>query len=236
MKCLRVLITSFLLTAACAAQSITITEGPKVETTTGSAIIRWKTNSVCGTHVRFGLSEGKLDQKASGDTGVDHKIELDGLKTGGTYFYSVGTAKYELTKGSFSMNGRAPVTDGGKKTAPAVTTVKPAEKTTLKPPPLQMMWGHLPSLQDHFERHGKDVGATSTEDYARKAWEFYQRGIDEQLPTKLDESDGTIRVWDPKTHTFAAYNRNGSAKTIFKPESAGYFERQPGKPVHLKRN
>ena len=34
--------------------------------------------------------------------------------------------------------------------------------------------------------------------------------------------------------TFAAYNRNFTTKTFFKPNSADYFQRQPGKPVRLR--
>ena len=45
----------------------------------------------------------------------------------------------------------------------------------------------------------------------------------------MDDSDGTIRVWDPKTRAFAAYNRDGTTRTYFKPGSPDYFERQPGR-------
>jgi hypothetical protein len=43
-----------------------------------------------------------------------------------------------------------------------------------------------------------------------------------------------LRVWDPKTRSFAAYTREGLTKTYFKPGSPDYFERQPGRPVRLK--
>jgi pyocin large subunit-like protein len=48
---------------------------------------------------------------------------------------------------------------------------------------------------------------------------------------KLDDTDGTLRVFDPKTRAFAAYNEGGRTKTFFKPESASYWQRQPGRPV-----
>ena len=51
---------------------------------------------------------------------------------------------------------------------------------------------------------------------------------------KLDE-EGVRRVFDPKTRAFAAYNRNGTTKTFFKPESRDYFERQPGELVKPPR-
>ena len=74
----------------------------------------------------------------------------------------------------------------------------------------------------------------SPDDYAAKAWLFLQRAKDEGLPAKFDESDGTIRVWDGLSRSFAAYNRNFTTKTFFKPGSADYFNRQPGRAVRLR--
>jgi pyocin large subunit-like protein len=111
---------------------------------------------------------------------------------------------------------------------PAPVVEKPA-----KVPPLSQIWGNPASLPDHFARHGGDFGAKSAEEYAGMAWKFLQRAKAEGLPAKYDDSDGTLRVWDPKTRTFAAYHRDGRAKTFFKPDSRGYFDRQPGKSVKL---
>lgn len=101
------------------------------------------------------------------------------------------------------------------------------------PPPTARTWGDRESLQDHFIRHGRDFGARNADDYAAKAWLFLQRAKDEGLPAKLDPDNGTIRVWDGASHTFAAYNRDFTTKTFFRPQSADYFQRQPGKPVRL---
>ena len=102
-------------------------------------------------------------------------------------------------------------------------------------PPLRKIWGDIDSLQDHYERHGPDFSSRSAEEYAQQAWLFLQRAIDEELPAKLDDEDGTVRIYDPKTKAFAAYRRDGRARTYFKPNSASYFDRQPGKLVRLKR-
>jgi hypothetical protein len=230
MKFLHILATWFALILTGAAQSIVITEGPKVETSGTRATIRWKTSSECGTRVRYGLSPDKLDNKAGEGTGIDHLAVLDNLTADTTYHFSVGTSRYDLAKGSFKAGAKQVPVSAEKK--PAAT---PAAKPPLKAPPTRQTWGHLPSLADHFERHGKDFAATSQDDYARKAWEFLQRAIDEGLPAKYDDSDGTIRVWESKSHSFGAYNKNFTTKTYFKPESPTYFERQPGKPVRLKR-
>jgi pyocin large subunit-like protein len=91
-------------------------------------------------------------------------------------------------------------------------------------------WGNPGSLADHFTRHGADFQARDAEDYAAKAWAFRQRALAGGLQMKLD-GDGVLRVFDPATGAFAAYNRDGTAKTYFKPGSRDYFARQPGKPV-----
>ena len=65
------------------------------------------------------------------------------------------------------------------------------------------------------------------------AWEFLQRAKAEGFLAKQDET-GVLRVFDPKTGAFAAYNRDGTTKTFFKPGSRDYFARQPGRNIDLK--
>jgi pyocin large subunit-like protein len=89
-------------------------------------------------------------------------------------------------------------------------------------------------LDDHFARHGRDFHARSPEDYAAQAAAFLQRAKTDGLPAKRDH-DGSLRVYDSSTDTFAAYNPDGTTKTFFKPGSPSYFDRQPGSPVDLRR-
>lgn len=94
-------------------------------------------------------------------------------------------------------------------------------------------WGNPASLPDHFARHGADFAAHDAEEYARMASEFLQRARTEDLPAKVDDG-GVLRVFDPRSGAFGAYNRDGTTKTFFKPGSRGYFERQPGQLVNLR--
>ncbi len=88
-------------------------------------------------------------------------------------------------------------------------------------------WGNPKTLQDHFDRHGADFKAKNPDDYARQAHAFFLAR--EQYQVKVD-TDGSIRVFDPKTRAFAAYNRDGTTKTFFKPsDGQAYFDHQPGK-------
>ncbi len=119
---------------------------------------------------------------------------------------------------------------------PAASQPKPPKPPSpAAPPPARQTWGDLDTLQDHFVRHGRDFRAQNADDYAARAWLFLQRAIDEGLPVKQDAADGTLRIWDPHTQSFAAYNRDFTTKTYFKPRRPDYFQRQPGRLVKLRR-
>ncbi len=121
--------------------------------------------------------------------------------------------------------------NGGTRHLPqSAPTSAPVPSAALR---VEQSWGNPATLPDHFARHGSDFGAASAEDYAGLAWQFLQRAKAEGLPAKIDPT-GTLRVYDPASGAFAAYNRDGTTKTFFKPGNAGYFDRQPGRLVDLK--
>ena len=76
--------------------------------------------------------------------------------------------------------------------------------------------------------------ARDPEDYAARAWLFLVRAKTEGLPAKRDDS-GVVRVYDPRSGAFAAYNRDGTTRTYFKPGRRDYFADQPGDVVDLKK-
>lgn len=94
-------------------------------------------------------------------------------------------------------------------------------------------WGHIDTLADHFARHGSDFHARNADDYAAQAAAFLQRAKANGLPAKRD-GDGSLRIFDPGTGAFGAYNANGTTRTYFKPGTPGYFDRQPGTPIDLR--
>lgn len=210
---------------------------PQATTTGSSALIRWRTDVECGTRLQFGVKATTLDRKAEGGVSREHAIQLEGLAPGTTYYFSVGSARAKLGTGSFTTGGGAPaaspqpslirrvlnVITPGQKAAPAVVVAQA--------PPTRETWGHLDSLQDHFARHGRDFSSKSPDDYAAQAWRFLQRARAENLPMKLDPTDRTLRVFDPATRAFAAYNDAGKTKTFFKPDNPTYWQRQPGRMV-----
>lgn len=212
--------------------AVELTAGPEVDASAGPgrAVIRWQTDVVAGGRVQWGTQPGKLIQRAQGPTGTAHRIELQGLKPGTVYHFTVGTARYPLATNTFTTPGAAvsaPVVTHGSGVNAASAETQP------QAPPARLTWGSMRTLRDHFERHGRDFGATDPDDYARRAWLFLQRGRTEGLPAKRD-SEGVLRVYDPATRSFGAYNRDGTTRTFFKPGRRDYFQDQPGRPVDLR--
>jgi hypothetical protein len=93
--------------------------------------------------------------------------------------------------------------------------------------PANESWGNAGTLARHFREHGGDFGSPSADAYAQEASAFLQRAQAEGPPTQID-SDGVIRVFDPGTNTFGAYNADGTTRTFFNPSSPGYWGRQGG--------
>jgi len=241
MNLLRHLIVCFSLwLTATGAFAAEITTGPEVEVKGLTAVVRWTTDVTCGTVLKYGTNPNNLNHREEGALGQKHEVLLNGLTDGQTYFFTAGTSKKALKNGQFTVGKPAkaePVPRAAPKPAPPPVqkaAPEPAKPAPREAPPAKATWGDLSSLRDHFNRHGRDFGSTSPEHYARQAWEFLQRAMAEGLPAKVDE-DGVIRVYEAKTKSFAAYNRDGTTKTFFKPQRPDYFRDQPGKIIRLKR-
>ncbi len=205
-----------------------------------SVVISWKTDVETGTRISYGLAPDQLTGNARAGVTASHELTLNGLQPGAKYFFAVGTARKKLATGEFTTAG-SPATvvsaPSSSPTASAPTTTKPKSVLAkifapkLDAPPARQTWGNPGSLADHFARHGADFHAKDADDYARMAWQFGQQAKRGGLLVKMDD-DGTRRVYDPKTGAFAAYNRDGTTKTYFKPNSRDYFARQPGRLVN----
>jgi pyocin large subunit-like protein len=88
-------------------------------------------------------------------------------------------------------------------------------------------WSDPRTLARHFRDHGGDFGDTSPRAYADRASSFLKTAVRAGYPIKVDE-EGIIRIYDPNTNTFGAFNPDGSTRTFFKPTSNRYWMRQPG--------
>ncbi len=218
--------------------AVTLLRGPELDVTPTNAVVRWTTDGESGSRVQFGVSSGRLDRRAEGAVGTQHRVELPGLKPGTRYHFTVGTSRVPLATNAFvtpPLPGSKPDTNAVPIVeSPAAPSTNAVPATQPRPPPSRMTWGTPRTLQDHFDRHGSDFSARNPDDYAAQAWLFLVRARKEGLPAKQDES-GVMRVFDPKTGAFAAYNRDGTTRTYFKPGRRDYFADQPGETVDLRR-
>ncbi|MGH7707907.1 MAG: hypothetical protein ACREM8_14410 [Vulcanimicrobiaceae bacterium] len=102
------------------------------------------------------------------------------------------------------------------------------------PPHGPALWGRPGTLADHVARHGGDFGTHDPVRYARLAHDFIERAEHpgNGLEIKVGEGDGAIRVFNPRSDAFGAYNADDSTRTFFKPGGGQrYFDRQPGRIV-----
>ncbi len=212
--------------------AVEMVQGPDVQILEeDKAVVQWTTDVATRGIVRYGLVVSNLNQSAQGEIALRHAVPLTGLRPDRTYFFSVETARIALTTNSFRTTGTASLRE--RPVSKASNNADRSQAPRREVPSARETWGNPGSLRDHFERHGADFKAKDAEDYAGKAWEFLRRARSEGLPAKVDD-EGTIRIYDPKSGAFAAYNRNGTTKTFFKPRSQDYFERQPGRKVNAK--
>lgn len=233
---------SLIVWASSVVHAVELVGVPQTAITGQVVTFRWKTDVACGTRVSYGLSADKLDQKAEAGVTDTHEITLSGLKPGVTYHYMLGSARQKLHTGSLAVpvNSGAPTPERQSILDKVLDIFTPDQKPVSKAPatmaqprapPTRESWGRLETLQDHYDRHGADFQCRNPDEYAAQAWFFLQRGKAGQLLMKWDESEDTLRVFDPETRAFAAYNRDGMTKTYFRPNNASYWQRQPGHSI-----
>jgi pyocin large subunit-like protein len=81
-----------------------------------------------------------------------------------------------------------------------------------------------------------DFDATTKEDYARRASEFFERGVGDGIEGKIDLAENKIRMYEASTNTFGSYTLNGEPITFYRPNplvhpfetNAEYWRAQPG--------
>ena len=110
------------------------------------------------------------------------------------------------------------------------------------PPPMldgKPMWAANRRLtaeeaaEKQFVRNGKDFGAKTVEDYARKAQAFV--GNPPKGAEVVNLRRGKI-IYDAKSNTFAAATKDGVPRTMFKPEEgAAYWEEAKSRPEGGRR-
>jgi pyocin large subunit-like protein len=80
-------------------------------------------------------------------------------------------------------------------------------------------------IQRLYERNGADFGARSAEDYLAKITAFTRTPPADA--ERAERPNGDVLLYQASSNTFAVVDRNGSARTMFKPrEGAAYWAEQ----------
>ena len=98
-------------------------------------------------------------------------------------------------------------------------------------------------LGSHFDKHGRDFDAKTKEEYARKANEFFERGIGDGVEGKIDLIENRIRMYEASTNTFGSYTLDGEPITFYRPNplvhgyptNSEYWEAEPGTNIEIPR-
>lgn len=92
--------------------NVTIKSGPTVDTSDHSATIRWSTDDLAATVVKYGADKNNLNKESRISGGArDHKVTLSELQPNTTYFYAIMTQDGQTrTSGQFTTKGAATAT------------------------------------------------------------------------------------------------------------------------------
>jgi hypothetical protein len=81
-------------------------------------------------------------------------------------------------------------------------------------------------LVEHYEKHGREFGSVTIDEYLRKAQELRDRAADGSV-VEAARSDGVVTRFDRTSGAFLAFNSDRTIRTFFKPnDGEAYFRRQ----------
>ena len=81
-------------------------------------------------------------------------------------------------------------------------------------------------LVEHYEKHGREFGPITMEQYLRRAQALRDRPAGGPILESL-RPDGVTTRFDRGTGDFVAFNRDGTIRTYFRPsDGEAYFRRQ----------
>ena len=79
---------------------------------------------------------------------------------------------------------------------------------------------------DHYQKHGREFGSISKEQYLLKAQELRDRPVGGDILEHV-RSDGVTTRFDRASGDFIAFNASGVIRTYFRPnDGEAYFRRQ----------
>jgi pyocin large subunit-like protein len=81
-------------------------------------------------------------------------------------------------------------------------------------------------LLDHYQKHGREFGSITLEQYLRAAQELRDRPAGGAI-LESPRPDGSVTRFDRQSGDFIAFNRDGVIRTYFRPtDGEAYYKRQ----------
>jgi len=81
-------------------------------------------------------------------------------------------------------------------------------------------------LVEHYEKHGREFGSVTIDEYLGMAQELRDRPADGSV-VEAARSDGVVTRFDRASGAFIAFNADRTIRTFFKPnDGEAYFRRQ----------
>lgn len=103
-------------------------------------------------------------------------------------------------------------------------TVNTASGSAAMDPEKTLIFRSFDLLQEHFEKHGRDMGYASTEEYLAAANAVV---ADPSVLHKKQAEDGDDVYFLPKTNDLVIVSTDGYIRTYFRPEDGmEYYRRQ----------
>ena len=85
-------------------------------------------------------------------------------------------------------------------------------------------------FEEHFQKHGREFGNISPEQYLRLAQELRDAPPGGPI-LEARKPGGVLTRFDRRSGAFGAYNSTGTIRTFFKPnDGERYFRRQAARP------
>lgn len=87
-------------------------------------------------------------------------------------------------------------------------------------------FGSRQKFLDHFEKHGREFGTLTADEYLRQAQILRDQPVSKDV-LEVVRADGVVTRFDKTTGAFLAFNNDLTIRTYFKPnDGANYFWRQ----------
>lgn len=104
---------------------------------------------------------------------------------------------------------------------PTISTQQPALSVKTK-----IGFASRQKFEDHYEKHGREFGSVSEEEYLRLAQELRDHPANSDVLESV-RADRVVTRYDRRSGAFLAFNQDLTIRTFFKPnDGENYFRRQ----------